>query len=289
MALADRALPYGLRDVKLIELNATGTAEVGAPVDLPVSRTLSFSESEESQELRGDDSVVSTRGSGPTMDWDLEAGGIKLEAYRIMAGGTIVTTGSSPNLKKTYTKKTTDGRPYFKIRGRAINDNGGDLHAIIYRAKVEGTIEGSMGDQEFWITSCSGRGFGSFEASHLDKVYEWVHNETAEEISTSVNEIQVLLVDATGGTYTLTYSGQTTAAIAYDAAASAVQSALEALSNLAPGDVAVSQEAAGQPYVIEFGGTLANTNVTQITTTDTALTGSSSSAGVYTAQNGGGV
>ena len=44
-----------------------------------------------------------------------------------------------------------------------------------------------------------------------------------------------------GGTFTLTYNGQTTAAIAYNATAAQVQSALEALNNVAPGDVVVTK------------------------------------------------
>src|SRR5689334_1738640 len=52
----------------------------------------------------------------------------------------------------------------------------------------------------------------------------------------AVNTKQTVVIHGspTGGTFTLTFSGQTTADIAYNANASAVQSALIALSNLAP-------------------------------------------------------
>lgn len=61
----------------------------------------------------------------------------------------------------------------------------------------------------------------------------------------------------TGGTFTLTYAGQTTSGIAYNAAASAVQSALEALSTIGSGNATVTGSAGG-PYtvVIETPGTL---------------------------------
>lgn len=74
----------------------------------------------------------------------------------------------------------------------------------------------------------------------------------------------------TGGTFTLTYSGQTTAPIAYNAAASVVQTALENLSNLVPGDVIVTGVAGG-PYTITFSSTLGN--VPQTTSDATGLTG----------------
>lgn len=106
------------------------------------------------------------------------------------------------------------------------------------------------------------------------------------------NEVQQIAVDATGGTFTITYSGQTTSAIAFNAAASAVQAALEALSNLAPGDVVVTGgpgDAGGTtPYVLTFGGTLAQTDVAEVTTNPASLTGGAGTATVSTTTAGGG-
>lgn len=78
----------------------------------------------------------------------------------------------------------------------------------------------------------------------------------------------------TGGSFTLTYSGETTAAIAYNAAASAVQSALLALTNLSPGDVTVTGSAGG-PYTLTFGGNLSGQNVAALTASGAGLTGGS--------------
>jgi hypothetical protein len=286
MAPADKALPYGLRDVKFTPLLADGSGPSGSAIDLPVAQTLSFSETEEFQELRGDDAVQASRGSGPTVEWSLDSGGISLEAYATAAGGAVVVSGVSPNLVKTYTKKTTDSRPYFKIEGQAINDNGGDFHGVIYRAKADGSLEGTMGDQEFWVTSMSGKGYGSLEAGSLDKVYDFIQNETAVTITTDNNEIQMLAIDATGGTFDLVYAGQTAAGLAWNISAAALQTALEALSNIAPGDVSVTQPYAGV-YHITFMGTLADTDVAQMTTVSTSLTGGSSDAAVVTIHAGG--
>lgn len=181
MALG-KALPYGLRDVKLTPLGADG-ATPGTSVDLPVSRTLSFSETEDFEELRGDDTVAASHGSGPVVEWDLESGGISLEAYAVMAGGTVATTGVTPAQIKKYTKNIDDARPYFKIEGQSINDNGGDFHCIIYRAKADGSLEGEMGDGSFWLTAASGKGYGSLEAGTLGDVYDFIQNETTTAIA----------------------------------------------------------------------------------------------------------
>jgi len=176
MALADPALPYGIRDIKVTPIAADGT--LGTSVDLPVAQTLSFSEAEEYQELRGDDRLVAVHGQGPTVEFDLEAGGISLDAWSVMSGGLVTSTGTTPAEVKSLTKKTTDARPYFRIDGQAINDVNGDTHVTIYKAKITENIEGEFTDGEFFVTSCSGQGIGDED----DNLYTFTWNETATAI-----------------------------------------------------------------------------------------------------------
>lgn len=75
-----------------------------------------------------------------------------------------------------------------------------------------------------------------------------------------------------GGTFTLTLNGETTGNIAFDATADTVRAALEALPSVSAGDVTVTG-AAGGPYTITFGGTLAGTNVAAMTASGAGLTG----------------
>ena len=177
MALATTILPYGLRDVKLRPIDAAGA--VGASVDLPVSRTLSFSEAEDFEELRGDDRVVAIRGKGPKIEWDLESGGISLNAHKIIAGGTVTASGVTPNEKLALKKKVTDARPYFQAEGQAISDSGGDFHALLYKLRASDTLEGELADGQFWLTSASGTGIGNA----TDDLYEFSANETAVAIT----------------------------------------------------------------------------------------------------------
>lgn len=90
-----------------------------------------------------------------------------------------------------------------------------------------------------------------------------------------------------GGTWTITYSAQTTAAIPFDASAAQVQSALEALSNIAPGDVFVTGTTivGGGVFTLTWGGTLLG-NVTAPTTTTAGLTGTTPGITVATATAG---
>lgn len=101
------------------------------------------------------------------------------------------------------------------------------------------------------------------------------------------NETQLLGAESTvtGGTFTLTFDGQTTADIAWDANAATVQSALLALSNIDPGEVSVTgADLPGGVMEIEFIGSLAQTDVAEITVDSTLLTGGN--AGVVTLVDG---
>lgn len=100
-------------------------------------------------------------------------------------------------------------------------------------------------------------------------------------LTTGTNEVQTVTITGspTGGTFSLTYAGQTTSGIAYNAVASAVQSALEALSNIAPGDITVTGgPGPSTPYVVTFVGPLADTDVAQMTASGALLTGGTSPA-----------
>ena len=87
------------------------------------------------------------------------------------------------------------------------------------------------------------------------------------------DEVQTATVGGSGLTsFTLTFSGQTTTAIAAAATAATVQAALIALSNIGDGDVTVSGNAGG-PWTITFAGALANADQPQMTATPTGGTG----------------
>lgn len=77
---------------------------------------------------------------------------------------------------------------------------------------------------------------------------------------------------ATGGTFTLTAAGGTTAPIAYNASADAVRSALAAVSGIGSDNVAVSGNNGG-PWTIVWVGALAGTNPAALTSSAALVTG----------------
>jgi len=88
-----------------------------------------------------------------------------------------------------------------------------------------------------------------------------------------VDEVNTLTAHAatpaTAGDFTLTVNGQTTAAIVFNATAAIIQAALEALSNVAPGDVTAVDSGPGanlgtasHVVTLTWGGNLAGTDIT---------------------------
>ncbi len=76
----------------------------------------------------------------------------------------------------------------------------------------------------------------------------------------------------TGGTFTLTFGGQTTSAIAYNASAATVQTAVQALTTVGSGNAVVTA-APGGGWEVRFAGTLAATYQTKMTASGAGLTG----------------
>lgn len=175
-------LPYGLRDIKLTAYTNATTLAVQS-IDLPNGRTMSFEEAEDFEELRGDDKVVATRGKGPSVNWELESGGISLEALVVINGGALTSSGTTPAQVKTYKKKATDARPEFKAEGQAISESGGDFHIVLYRCKATGGVSGSLGDGSFFVTACKGQALPSRVTANLDALYDFVQNETVAPIA----------------------------------------------------------------------------------------------------------
>lgn len=183
MALAAYALPFGLRQVKLTPINDAGALVPASAVFLPASRTFSFAEAEDFETLQGNDKTIASHGSGPTVDWDLEGGGISLEVWRILSGGTITASGTTPAASKKFTKKTSDQRPYFQVEGRSISDSGGDFGAVVYRCKADGDLEIEMSNGSFALTAASGKGYGN---ETTEELYDFIHNETVKPLTLTV-------------------------------------------------------------------------------------------------------
>jgi hypothetical protein len=104
----------------------------------------------------------------------------------------------------------------------------------------------------------------------------------------AVNEVQTATITGvpTGGAFRLTYGGQQTGNLPFNATAAAVQAALTALSSVGPYNVLVTG-ANGGPYTVTFVGELAGLDVTAITASHTFTGGTTPNIAIAQTTTGG--
>lgn len=137
-----------------------------------------------------------------------------------------------------------------------VVDNGTDVNM--------GTVATALG--------LSGAGETINRVSYGNGKSTYVVQSLSELTDPGENEIQRLsgAESGTAGDFTLTFNGQVTGNIAWDATAAEVQIALEALSNIQPGDVSVTGGPinSATPMDVEFMGQYANQNLAIMIVTD---------------------
>lgn len=177
------ALPYGANDLKLTQYNdALGMILGTASIDLPYIQTLNFTEAEEFAELRGDDKLITTRGRGSMVNWDLESGGLPIAAWAVFTGGSVIERGLEPNREVELQKKATQTRPWFRIDGKIISDSGGDVLVRIYRCRANGDITANFTDGEFTTSQVTGVGYPLLDDTN-DLLYSIFRRETTSALT----------------------------------------------------------------------------------------------------------
>ncbi len=158
-------LPFGLRQIALYNSDGTGKFALPAAMMLHVTPLL------QSARFEADGRLVGAAGFVAGADWELEAGGISLEALAKLTGDSASVAGSAPNRTLTLSAAAGDTMPYLRIAGRALSDTG-DVICRLYRCKVE-ALEGTFREGEFWVSYAQG-----VAVSDGTRVLEFVQQET---------------------------------------------------------------------------------------------------------------
>jgi phage tail sheath protein FI len=180
-----------------------------------------------------------------------------------LGAGNCTVSGSITSLTFTFggTLAYTNIRP-FTVNGNPVF-TGGTSPAVVFATSTEGRA----------LSALVGR---------ARSAGDWGNSISLRflKLAGATNEVQTVSISGTptGGTFTLTFNGQTTSSIAYNASASTVQTALQALSTIGSGNAVVSGgPGPGTAWVVTFQGTLQHTNVPAMTATS-SLTGGTSPA-----------
>lgn len=167
--------PFSINDIKVT--NMAGSTQV----DLPYEQKMSFKERLVSGELRGSGKTVAVAAEVDAIEFELESGGIPLEAYALMTGRTVTESGTTPSRTNTLTGSGAERLPYFKIYGKSLGDGDDDVHIKLFKCKLTEGIEGELADGEFWVQKCSGVCIDDGS----NGIWDIVQNETADDLPAS--------------------------------------------------------------------------------------------------------
>ena len=172
MTLTTQPKPYGLHHVVVASIDGLTSAP------LPASTKFSFLERVTSAEGPGDDAIATVVSVLEAIDWALEATGLSLDAYAIIAGVSTTQHGTTPNQAKTLNRHGAVRFPYFQIYGEALGEGNDDVHCIIYKAKVTTGIQADMEYKKLQNTVIKGVGIDD----GVNGVYDFVQHETAQAL-----------------------------------------------------------------------------------------------------------
>lgn len=115
----------------------------------------------------------------------------------------------------------------------------------------------------------------------------YAYGAAAAPTGSPADEAQTLTIDATAGTFTISFAfeglSDTSAPIAFNATAAQIQAAIEALRSVKAGNIAVTSTG---PFTITGAGKLAKANLPLFTTDASLLTGGAATAVIAASTNG---
>lgn len=168
---------------------------------------------------------------------------------------------------------------------------GGGFSGTVTGTAVNATGNGGVGAGDFYVVDAGSNRIQRFTSSGEWKE-AWGFDVVAADDGNG-DAIQSLTVAATGGQFKLSFGGDTTADLPYDATAAQVQTALRGLPSIGAGNVSVTGGPGGPggavPYGIFFEGSLAGAAQSAIVASSgtTPLSGGAASATVRTINAGG--
>lgn len=187
MALTTTVKILELADAKIAPMtdDSSTAPAYGTAVDVPGIMKIGVAPKMENKKLYGDNKLLDIWSKVTEVELDVECAELSLDAMKVIMGGSITASGTTPNQKQTYSLKGTDASPgYFKIEGQWLYaGNGvGDVHIVLYKVKatdppsyeVEGA-NGNFGTVKFKGIAIPCNSNGSW--------YDIVINETAAPIS----------------------------------------------------------------------------------------------------------
>jgi len=114
-------VPRGIEDIKAYVLNSSDVP--GAAVDGPGARNLNWTIESDSDQLEGDNSIIAVVRNPKRLTGSVEVGRTNLAFFAAVVGGTVATSGSTPNGVTTLDESASAGSRYTQIKGNTYSQD----------------------------------------------------------------------------------------------------------------------------------------------------------------------
>jgi len=172
---APGSYPIDISDMKYSLLTAdSGTSgpTYSAAVDMDGSLELTLQfPAGDTRELRGDGAVKQRSVAAGAVTFQGRIGGVQLAVLNALFGHVVVASGTTPNARNRLTYLTAPTKPYFKLQGMALNNDGGSTRITIYKAQLDNNfVEISLNDGDFATATLTGTAYPTTSTTVVNAV-----------------------------------------------------------------------------------------------------------------------
>lgn len=183
MTLPKESGLLGLDNVSIFEITTDNSQELvyGATINIPSMQNINLEPSYIQKPLMEDEEIDGYYSKLQSISWSFTNVKIGFDVLTILEGGTLTSSGFSPNEQHTFTLYDSSEPKYFKLEGK-INystDNIGDFHLLLYKCKAL-SVSIEYKAQNYAIVSASGI---AIPTKYDKKVRDYIFNETAVAIN----------------------------------------------------------------------------------------------------------
>ena len=161
MALKTVTKLFGVDDAKLFPVTEDSETQFtcGTGIDLPGVRQISLTYEIEEKSLTGDEKVLDVSNKIKSVSFNIEYAKLSLEVLAQLTGGSYSTSGSDDTETAVFSFGGGDLPNYFQLKAQILdtNNDGGDVHFCIYKAKATAIPLNGVQD-DFATLTFDGRG-----------------------------------------------------------------------------------------------------------------------------------
>lgn len=153
---------FAVQDAKVAKMLTDvsgGSATYATSVDVPGIKTVTISGSIESKTLRGDNALLDRDAVISEVSASVEHAKLSLDVLAVMLGGSVVDSGTTPNMVGTYSivgGSTAPSKPaYFRLEAVSVSADtvGGNVKFALPKAILDSMPDMGLAEEDYQTSS----------------------------------------------------------------------------------------------------------------------------------------